>query len=824
MMKMTKTKIRPIRLLLLVAFLAVGLHAQADVDNQLIFRPITASGGIADNSAQTIECTYTGRIVITTIGTINFYDGANFSTINPDNEVKFKLDDYKGHYHLYFDNNHHLWLKSSHAVSCVNLTTEQYVQNIDSIFALYGSNGRVKDMFVDKNGDLWLCENGSLFSKKYGYKVALKKELNLQDIEVIDNQALILFYENGQLICHDVKTGRLLYENQAYAADDAEKYNRSGVMLIYGKGFYMIRNGEKGAILLRYETEDRQWKEVMHSDYHLNNLVMHDGKLFIASEWGYFTYSLSTGEIVHHKKLALNNGELLETDINTIEFDRQGGMWIGTEQRGLLYARPQNAPFMVYKWTNPEYMKYYDMLEGQKEITEFKGKKANVMVEDSRNWTWVGTSNGLFLYRTPQATPEVYSRKNGLLNSVIHSIVEDDYGNMWISTSYGISCLSVIDGQVKQIYSFNDEDNIPNETFINGRAIKRKDGLIVMQSLDHVVVFQPRDFLRQLNQPATEMSLKLTQMLVNGINVKAGDKVNGKVVLDKAITRTKEINLNYDQNTVSLTFSALNFARPLQSYYRVRIVEINKEWTEYSFFSGGGFVDRRGLLHLPLIGLKPGTYHIEVMASTVPGTFVGNPYEWIINVNQPWWRTTGIMLFIALLVLAVGIANFVVYNRNMKLKMRRNSEEGDVIRRIRAFVDRCDQYGSEQLAPTQEEIFGTEKETSRDLNEDFVELIQKLLPYVHERRGRLLTMHMLSQVAEMDVLGLYELIVGNIHKSPRPLVLSMRIEQAAKLLRTTDKSLDEITEECRFVSPNYLISQFFHKYRMTPSAYRKTAE
>ena len=138
--------------MLLLALLAVGLHAQADVDNQLIFRPITASGGIADNSAQTIECTYTGRIVITTIGTINFYDGANFSTINPDNEVMFKLDDYKGHYHLYFDNNHHLWLKSSHAVSCVNLTTEQYVQNIDSIFALYGSNGRVKDMFVDKNG------------------------------------------------------------------------------------------------------------------------------------------------------------------------------------------------------------------------------------------------------------------------------------------------------------------------------------------------------------------------------------------------------------------------------------------------------------------------------------------------------------------------------------------------------------------------------------------------------------------------------------------------------------------------------------------------
>ena len=820
---MSKIRISSFRVLLLAIMLTVSIGAKADADNQLIFRPITASGGIADNSAQTIKCTYTGRIVITTIGTINFYDGANFSTINPDNEVKFKLSDYNGHYHMYFDNNHHLWLKSSHAVSCVNLTTETYVQNIDSIFTIYGAQGRVTDMFVDRNGDLWLCEDGSVFSKKYGYKIALQKDLNLQDVEVLDNK-LILFYDNGRLTCHDVATGNLLYENQAYAAEDAQTYNRSGVMLIHGDGFYMIRNGEKGAILLRYETEDRRWKEVMRSEYHLNNMVMHDAKLYISSEWGYFTYTLSTGEIVHHKQLSLRNGQVLETDVNTIEFDLQGGMWIGTEQRGLLYARPQNAPFEVYKWNDERSGKYYPMMDGLKGITDFKGKKANTMILDSRHWTWVGTPNGLFLYTSPQSAPQVFSRRNGLLNSVIHAIVEDNYGNIWASTSYGIACFCVVDNQVKQIFCFNEDDNIPNETFINGKALKIADGQILMQSLDHVVLFQPRDFMRLLNQPAYEMHLKMTQMLVNGINVKAGDKVNGSVVLDKAITRTKEINLNFDQNTVSLTFSALNFARPLQTFYRVRIMEISKEWTEYSYFSGGGLVDRRGLLHLPLIGLQPGTYHIEVLASTVPGVFVGQPYEWIINVNQPWWRTTGILLIIALLVLAVAIANFVVYNRKMRMKMRRNSEEGDVIRRIRAFVDRCDKYGSEMLAPTQEEIFGIEKDSSRDLNPDFVELIPKLLPYVHERHGRLLTMHMLSQVAEMDLLTFYELIVGNIHKSPRPLVLSMRVEEVAKLLRTTDKTIEEIANECGFVSPNFLISQFFHKYRMTPSAYRESAE
>ena len=70
---------------ILLTFFVIGVHA----DDRRIFRAITASDGLADNSAQTIKCTKTGRMTITTIGDINFYDGANFSTINPDNEVKF---------------------------------------------------------------------------------------------------------------------------------------------------------------------------------------------------------------------------------------------------------------------------------------------------------------------------------------------------------------------------------------------------------------------------------------------------------------------------------------------------------------------------------------------------------------------------------------------------------------------------------------------------------------------------------------------------------------------------------------------------------------
>ncbi len=818
--------------ILLLLLQALTLQVKAESDEGRVFRTITASDGLADNSAQTIKCTFTGRMTITTIGNINFYDGANFSHIDSEQEVKYKLEDYNGHYHLYYDNNHHLWLKNKYVVSCVNLTTERYFTNVDSVFATYGARSHVNDMFVDLNGDVWLCMNrvaGDIYGDSYAYcskyrwKFVLQKGLSLQDIEVVDKKYLFLFYDNGLLKCYDLERGKLLYQTTPYGAEDGRFYSRSCVHLVNDGNIYLIRNSDAayGAILLRYNVARREWTEIMRSEYHLNNMVVNDGKLYIAAALGYMTWDLKTGETVHHQKLTLDNGRELETDVNTIEFDLQGGMWMGTEKRGLLYDRPVHTNFRVLSWQDPLAIQYGAMMSPLNGILEFKGKKASMMLIDSRQWTWVATPNGLYLYTSPQAEPVVFSHKNGLLNDVIHAIIEDDMHNIWASTSFGISCVFIKGDVVKRVFSFSRDDKVPNETFVDAKVLKLDNGEIVMQAIDHVVTFNPANFMSFFEQDAYEMHPKLTKLMVNGIDVTAGEKVNGEVVLEKAITRTKEINLNYDQNSISLTFSALNYARPLQTVYRTRVKELNREWKEFSYFGANGLVDRRGLLHLPLLALEPGTYHIEVQASTVPGKFVGKPYQWVVRVNQPWWRTTGIMVIFGLIILALAVVNFVIYNRNTRLRMKRNNEEGDVIRRIKVFVERCDSLNSEKLSPTQEEIYGNDQESQVELSSEFVDVMLKVIPFVHERNGRPFSMHMLSQATDMELLELYEMVSENIYKSPRALIRSQRLDQVARMICATDKTVEQVAIDCGFVSPNYMISKFYHKFHMTPLEYRE---
>ena len=92
---------------------------------------------------------------------------------------------------------------------------------------------------------------------------------------------------------------------------------------------------------------------------------------------------------------------------------------------------------------------------------------------------------------------------------------------------------------------------------------------------------------------------------------------------------------------------------------------------------------------------------------------------------------------------------------------------------------------------------------------------------MHERKGRPFSMHMLANATDMDVIGLYEMISENIHKSPRVLIRFMRIDEVAEQLRTSDKTVEEIASDCGFVSPNYMIAKFYHRFKMTPREYRE---
>ncbi len=154
------------------------------------------------------------------------------------------------------------------------------------------------------------------------------------------------------------------------------------------------------------------------------------------------------------------------------------------------------------------------------------------------------------------------------------------------------------------------------------------------------------------------------------------------------------------------------------------------------------------------------------------------------------------------------------------MRVRRNAEEGDMIRKIISFINQCDACDSEILAPVDEELYENSVSSGSKLTPRFVEVMLRIIPYVHHKNNKV-TMRQLSEAGDISIVEFYDLMTTNLYKSPRELIRAFRIEKGAEQLRTTDKSIGEIANSCGFYTQNYFMGCFFHRYKMTPNEYRE---
>ena len=804
---------------LIMVFLLSSLTALAeDSTRDRRFRVINAADGLADNSAQTIKSTFSGRLVVSTIGHINFYDGSGFTHISS-GDSRYLLPKYKGHYHLYFDDSHHLWLKDKGMVTCVNMLTEQFVSDIGSIFQAQGVKGHVEDMFVDSSGSIWLVQGNNIYSRHGKVSLPLRKGRVLQDMDISDN-IVLLFYDDCQVDVYDIIAKKKLYSTNSLNHEEVKDYQESSVIYKYRNGFFQIRNGNNKAVLMWFDLGTRQWTKVLSTDYYLSNMTVKDDVLYIASAYGYWTYDTDSRQIEHFEKIKLTDGRELLTDMNCIEFDRQGGMWIGTEKRGLLYSKYIKSPFNVMTWDNPLSVKYAEMMD---KVCTYdmlvKGHRLNCTYKDSRGWIWVGSLNGLYYFKPGQKDSICVKKEDGMVNDVVHSIIEDGKHNIWVSTSNGIVGLVIKNGKVTFVNSFINSDGIPAEAFVNGRAMRLDDGTIVMQALDHVVSFNP---MKMSIMEGNNILLhpKFVRLQVNGTNIFAGTEIDGRVVTEKAVSRLNMIELPSTQNSLSLKFSSLNYFRPIQTYYRYRVSGLQDKWVMLSYYNSKGLVDKNGILHLPLLGLEPGNYMVEVQASMYPGKWTTPPVKVVVRIKEPWWRTTGLTLLISGVFLILIIWNIVIFSGNSRLKMKRNVSEVELFRRIDGFISRAESCRMEKQTRRSVNDESEDVTSGADLDKDAVELLMELVPY--SRNGKL-DHNVLVQLAmkkRIKLTDIYDIITNNIFRSPALLTMAMLLEKASRDLIESGMTVEEIAEKNNFASPNYFIAMFFRRYGMTPLQWR----
>ena len=148
--------------------------------------------------------------------------------------------------------------------------------------------------------------------------------------------------------------------------------------------------------------------------------------------WGVHLFEISENETVlisNKMKENLGNSFLSDQSIRAIKSDSNGNLFIGTNNGGLQILNTKTKTVQTFRHSNTE-------------RNSLSNNSIQDIFIDSRNRVWIATSDGLNKFDLASKTFRNYSTNAGFSTNFFSSVIEDNSGDIWVSTLGGISRLS----------------------------------------------------------------------------------------------------------------------------------------------------------------------------------------------------------------------------------------------------------------------------------------------------------------------------------------------------------------------------------------------
>lgn len=280
------------------------------------------------------------------------------------------------------------------------------------------------------------------------------------------------------------------------------------------------------------------------------------------------------------------------------------------------------------------------------------------LMQSSSGDIWLATSgDGLVRFNPDKQEAFVYTINDGLASNSVNSLLEDNEGRIWFSTDKELYCLDLVEGIMVGVNEFL---GIGWGHYNQNAAFCLNDGSLSFGTAEGVVTFLP---LLDFGQPVSTQ-LILTDFKLLYESVKAGEKGS---LLETNINDTKCIDLKYNQNSFSISFSAINFMSSHRIRYEYMLENYNKQWESSNSVGSINYMD-----------LSPDKYVFRLRAfDKYSGRQIGERSLMIV-VHSPYWLSWYALL-VYFMILSVFIYVFVQYRRH-------KYNENKVMEKIRLFI------------------------------------------------------------------------------------------------------------------------------------------
>lgn len=315
-------------------------------------------------------------------------------------------------------------------------------------------------------------------------------------------------------------------------------------------------------------------------------------------------------------------GELFNKRVNCLLIDRFGVLWIGTMDEGLFSYDPETEELKTYLSSN--------------DLSTVSSNNISFIYEDHYFRLWFGThGGGLNLYDRENDSFRSFNVENSDISSnFIQGIEKSRQGNLWVSTSKG---LSLFDFNNKRFYNYSNENGFPLKEPNHRSIYLTSTGELFVGGIDGLVSFKEKELFTRENN----FNLVFSSIEVNGQLIKPNDSTG---ILKRDFAFTDSIELSPNQQFFTIQFSACNYVSTKQYNYRYKLEQGQTDW-----------INIQNQNSLTFSKLLPGRYNLRVQAISNDVEAVIDEAGLIITVLGPWYsRWYAIIGYTVLIILVLG--------------------------------------------------------------------------------------------------------------------------------------------------------------------------
>jgi ligand-binding sensor domain-containing protein/serine phosphatase RsbU (regulator of sigma subunit) len=593
---------------------------------------------------------------------------------------------------IFEDKDHNLWIGTENGLNKFIWETEtfkRYFHDRNNPNSL--SNNTINDIYEDHECNIWITTDDGLnkFDK-------ISETFTVYDKFMVNNEQIIVTYFTD--IIQD-KTNILWLGSV------------KGLMKIEDKkkNFRLYDNSKNG--------------EPLFSNNYITAIYKKDDIIWIGT-WGtgLHLFNPKNQSVIRYNT---NNSEVVNDYIHKIFEDKNGDIWIGT-QNGLSYFNSVRKKF--------------EKVDRVRVLDIFKNNRIFDILEDEKGNLWVGSKFGL--HKIGQDTVQSYFHdpkdSTSLGSDLVYDILLDKNKNLWIATEKGLNHLDLVSNTQKnytreknyltsnEILCLN-EDPITHVLWIGTfaglnkldletnqiKAYTEKHGLsnnliysilfdnlgsLWMSTNKGISKFNPEteqfsnfgveDGLQdyEFNHGASFKSESgelffggiagynsfypdsiIKNYHIPNIEITSVEVISQKISKKIVVGKSKQVEISHKNNLITIEFAALDFTNPEKNNYAYQLEGVEQEWINlgtrrYATFSN----------------LPPGKYTFRVKGSNSDYIWNEEGVSLKIIVETPLWKTN-FSYFVYISLMMGFIVWFFQYRTRSLRKSNQELKEKELI-------------------------------------------------------------------------------------------------------------------------------------------------